>query len=264
MADQLTTILQILEKIIPPCIELCKKAKFSPSNRKIILDLKVIEQEMSALDDESKRLYPERLAQIEKACAYVAENQAILSNMDLRSYWQRWSKEHRDLLDRTRETSRMAKRMAIATSQDAKTRKALQIAQTKVAMDDLEESATNQGIDPQELICSVRDHAKAERSIIVNNFNFYGPGANITVDQQQPSPPPSQGHENKTLPSKERGHAHSSSPRKPKVHVASKRPTFSGPVRRKKTPKEITDLANMLMRAMDAPPISKPARAGRH
>jgi len=247
------SILVILERIIPQCIDLCKKVKLSPNNHKIIMDMKVVEQEMSALDDESKQLYPERLAQIEKACAYVAENQAILSSMDLRSYWQKWSKEHRDLLDRTRETSRMAKHMAIATSQDAKTHKALQTARTKVAIDKLEESATSQGVDPQDFIRSVQDRARAERTII-NNFNFYGTASNIIVDQQQQSGSPSQ----------ERRRAHPSSSRKPKVHTASPRPIFSGPVRRKKATKEVTELANMLMCAMDAPPISKPAKARRH
>jgi hypothetical protein len=61
-------ILEILERILPKCIDYCKNMKLCPNERKIILDLKVVEQEIGCLDDEQKRLYPDRLAEIEKAC----------------------------------------------------------------------------------------------------------------------------------------------------------------------------------------------------
>jgi hypothetical protein len=61
-------ILEILERILPKCIDYCKNMKLYPNDRKIILDLKVVEQEIGCLDDEQKRLYPERLAGIERAC----------------------------------------------------------------------------------------------------------------------------------------------------------------------------------------------------
>jgi len=171
---------EILERILPKCVDECRKIKLHPNNRSILHDLKVVEQEIGDLDDESKLLYAERLAQIEKACMLVADNQVILARMETQGYFQKWSKEHRDLLKQTKGESLRAKHLAKVTSQDAKTHKALQTAQTKNAIDTLGETATKQGIDPRDLVHSVQNHAKAERIAINNMTNNF----NITINPE--------------------------------------------------------------------------------
>ena len=131
-------------------------------------------------------------------------------------------------------------------------------------------AATRQGVDPQKLVHAVQEHAREERQVI-NNYYITGP-CNVTINQQ--SAIASQHPERYIRPEQQRTVQPSTS-RKSKVHVVPKRPVFSGPVRpRKKAPsksssslwvlcsrgpiEEIVDLADVLVRAMNAPPITQP------